>query len=236
MLEKLRHHGQMSDALRTMIFLTLSGGFQDGYTYMGRGQVFANAQTGNVILFGVHLCSGEWAAALRYLTPVVAFGAGVYFSAWVRHRFGEGRRLHWRQLVLGIEILLLFAVGFLPNTLDIAANVLVSFVCAMQVQAFRKVDGYAFASTMCIGNLRSGVEALFLCFYEKSGQAPQKAAHYFGIILCFAAGAALSGLCLPVLGSRTIWLSCALLLVSFTLMFIGSSEAASAPPEPRPLP
>ena len=30
----------------------------------------------------------------------------------------------------------------------------------MQVQAFRKVDGYAYASTMCIGNLRAGVETL----------------------------------------------------------------------------
>ena len=35
----------------------------------------------------------------------------------------------------------------------------VSFACAMQVQAFRKINGYPYASTMCIGNLRSGVEA-----------------------------------------------------------------------------
>ena len=57
------------------------------------------------------------------------------------------------------EIALLFAVGFLPGSCDLAANALVSFACAMQVQAFRKVHGYPFASTMCIGNLRSGIEA-----------------------------------------------------------------------------
>lgn len=225
MLEKLRHHGQMSDALRTMVFLTLSGGFQDGYTYMGRGQVFANAQTGNVILFGVHLCSGEWAAALRYLTPVVAFGAGVYFSAWVRHRFGEGRRLHWRQLVLGIEILLLFAVGFLPNTLDIAANVLVNFVCAMQVQAFRKVRGNAYASTMCIGNLRSGVQCLFDWRHNGDAAALRKALQYLTIITVFAVGAVFGSLLSQTVGVRVIWCSCALLAVSFFLMFSREEEA-----------
>lgn len=225
MLEKLRHHGQMSDALRTMVFLTLSGGFQDGYTYMGRGQVFANAQTGNVILFGVHLCSGEWTAALRYLTPVVAFGAGVYFSAWVRHRFGEGRRLHWRQLVLGIEILLLFAVGFLPNTLDIAANVLVSFVCAMQVQAFRKVRGNAYASTMCIGNLRSGVQCLFDWRHNGDAAALRKALQYLTIITVFAVGAVFGSLLSQTVGVRVIWCSCALLAVSFFLMFSREEEA-----------
>ena len=30
----------------------------------------------------------------------------------------------------------------------------------MQVQSFRKVGGYSYASTMCIGNLRSGIAAL----------------------------------------------------------------------------
>lgn len=225
MLEKLRHHGQMSDALRTMVFLTLSGGFQDGYTYMGRGQVFANAQTGNVILFGVHLCNGEWASALRYLTPVVAFGAGVYFSAWLRHRFGNGQRLHWRQLVLGIEILLLFAVGFIPASLNIAANVLVSFVCAMQVQAFRKVRGSAYASTMCIGNLRSGVQCLFDWRHNGDPAALRKALQYLTIITVFAVGAVFGSLMSQTMGMRVIWCSCALLAVSFLLMFSRENEA-----------
>ena len=61
------------------------------------------------------------------------------------------QRLHWRQLVVLGEVLLLFAVGFLPQSQNLLANAIVSFSCAMQVQAFRKVNGYAFASTMCIG-------------------------------------------------------------------------------------
>ena len=64
--------GQMSEAVSTGIFLTLSGGFQDAYTYYCRGNVFANAQTGNIVLMGSHLAAREWNLAVRYLAPVLA--------------------------------------------------------------------------------------------------------------------------------------------------------------------
>ena len=70
------HSRQMSDAFRTTVFLTLSGGFQDAYTYMGRGKVFANAQTGNIVLMATNFCEGDFAKALRYLLPLLAFAAG----------------------------------------------------------------------------------------------------------------------------------------------------------------
>ena len=64
--------GQMSEAVSTGIFLTLSGGFQDAYTYYCRGGVFANAQTGNIVLIGSHLASRGWGMAFRYIAPVAA--------------------------------------------------------------------------------------------------------------------------------------------------------------------
>ena len=217
---------QMSEAFRTVLFLSVSGGLQDAYTYLGRGGVFANAQTGNIVFMGQALFAADWARLLHYLAPVSAFAAGVAAAELIRV-YGQRGRLHWRQRVLLAEIALLFAVGFLPGSCDLAANALVSFACAMQVQAFRKVEGHAYASTMCIGNLRSGVEALCACVPDKDPSALRKAWHYFGVILCFAAGAGISGLCIPFLGLYTIWLSCALLLISFVLMSAESSRADS---------
>ena len=81
------HSRQMSDAFRTTVFLTLSGGFQDAYTYMGRGKVFANAQTGNIVLMATNFCEGDFAKALRYLLPLLAFAAGVYFAEGIRNRY-----------------------------------------------------------------------------------------------------------------------------------------------------
>ena len=49
---------QTSESIELGILLALSGGFMDAYSYLARGQVFANAQTGNMLLFGVNLASG----------------------------------------------------------------------------------------------------------------------------------------------------------------------------------
>ena len=51
----------MSESLLIGVLLSISGGLMDAYSYLYRGQVFANAQTGNVLLFSVHLSKGEWA-------------------------------------------------------------------------------------------------------------------------------------------------------------------------------
>lgn len=220
------HSRQMSEAFRTTVFLTLSGGFQDAYTYMGRGKVFANAQTGNIVLMATNFCEGDFAKALRYLLPLLAFAAGVYFAEGIRNRYHLMERFHWRQLILLIEIALLFVVGFIPNNLDWLANMLVSFVCAMQVQSFRKVHGNAYASTMCIGNMRSGMESLVVYFHLHDKKVLHKALHYFGVILLFAIGAGVGAHCVGVFGNKTIWFSCALLLVSLCFMFVQDEEEA----------
>lgn len=201
-----------AEGLFPVALLTLSGGLQDTYTYLRRGKVFANAQTGNIVLLGQSLFDGDWPRAARYLLPVVAFALGVAAAEWLR---GRPKGLHWQRRVLLWEILLLFLVGFIPHSLDQLANALVSFSCAMQVQAFRKMEGFPFASTMCIGNLRSGVEALCAFLRTEDRQEARKARLYFLIILLFALGAEMGSLAVELLDLPAIWLSCALLALGF---------------------
>ena len=211
---------QMSESFLIAGILSISGGLQDAYTYMNRGKVFANAQTGNIVLLAQNLVDRNWQAVLRYFSPLLFFALGVAMAECIRMKYQKAQKIHWRQLVLAIEILLLFAVGFLPNEIDLLANAMVSFACAMQVQAFRKVNGYAFASTMCIGNLRSGMESLCAYGKTKDKKILRKSGYYFGIIFLFAVGAALGGHMIGYIGAKTIWISCTILLISFLCMFI----------------
>lgn len=126
--------------------------------------------------------------------------------------------MHWRQMILLIEGMILYAVGFIPREFNMAATVLVSFTCAMQVQSFRKVDGYSYASTMCIGNLRSGMDALSVYTRERKPEQLKRCMYYFGIILMFAFGAGIGGNLSVKFGIPVIWVSCVLLLISFLLM------------------
>ena len=132
----------MSEAFLTAAFLSISGGLQDAYTYLARGNVFANAQTGNIVLLSQHIADGDLASTIHYLIPLSFFALGVAAAEIIHQCYQQAQRIHWRQLVLAIEILLLFAVGFLPDSWNLIANSMVSFSCAMQVQAFRKVNSY----------------------------------------------------------------------------------------------
>ena len=224
MNSKKKRRGQMSEAFCTAMFLSLSGGLQDVYTYLFRGKVFANAQTGNIVLMAVHAFAGEWGRVLHYLVPLCFFALGVFAAELMHQKLQNLQRLHWRQLVVLCEIVMLFVVGFFPQEWNLMANALVSFACAMQVQTFRKVNGYAFASTMCIGNMRSGMESLVVYFHLHDKKVLHKALHYFGVILLFAIGAGVGAHCVGVFGNKTIWFSCALLLVSLCFMFIQDEE------------
>ena len=206
-----RPRGQMSESMLTAAFIILSGGLQDAYTYLCRGKVFANAQTGNIVLFSAYLFDGDWTHSRRYLVPVLSFMLGIFVAECIHRHFKHMERVHWRQLILLAEIVLLFLVGFLPQEGNTAANALVSFVCAMQVQTFRKVRGHAYASTMCIGNMRSGTEALCVYFHTRDREVLHKALTYFGVIGLFAVGAGLGALLTRAFAERGIWVSCALL-------------------------
>ena len=124
------------------------------------------------------------------------------------------------------EIVFLCAVGFLPHTLDPLANALVSFVCAMQVHTFHKIHSHVYASTMCIGNLRSAAEALGEYLHGHNRASLDAAKTYFGVILVFAAGAGLGSLVTEFTDICAIWVCCGLLLVSFILMFIRDDREA----------
>ena len=146
---------QTSESFRLSALLSFSGGLQDAYTYNVRDGVFANAQTGNVVLMSQNFMQGEWNKGLRYMLPLISFAAGIFLAERIESRFKTGSKIHWRQIILFIEIAMLLAVGFMPTGFNMLANIMVSFSCAMQVQTFRKVHGYGYASTMCIGNRHS---------------------------------------------------------------------------------
>lgn len=221
----------MSESLLLGGLLAMAGGFFDAYTYLCRGGVFANAQTGNIVLFGLKLAEGEWQRALTYLLPILAFAFGVVAAEIVKRHGKQEKRLdaglHWRQVIVIAEIILLAVVAFLPQQMNMMVNTVISFVCAMQVETFRKVRGSAFATTMCTGNLRSGTEQLIIWRQTGNRKAAHKARHYYAIILWFIAGAALGALCTDAWGERALLLTCAPLLAAFGLMFREEETHAS---------
>lgn len=222
MKEKIRklltEQKQMSESLILSLLLGVSGGFQDAYTYIVRNHVFANAQTGNIVLMSTNFLNGDWQKGLRYLFPILAFVSGVFIAERIGYYFHNSHIIHWRQGIIIFEILIMIIVGFLPQKFNVLCNIMISFSCAMQVQTFRTVGGNIYSSTMCIGNLRSGTEALSNYIRTKDKHEKKLVIDYFGVILFFALGAGVGGNLSEVLGEKTIWFSPAVLLLCFFLM------------------
>ena len=223
--ESLSFQRQVSETMRLGILLALSGGLMDAYSYLFRGEVFANAQTGNILLCSVALSQGEWGVAVQYAFPVLAFGLGILMTFLIRQRFrNRTNRIHWRQLGVLAEILLLTLVAFLPQQANLLANSLISLACGFQVEAFRKIHGNAIATTMCIGNLRAGIHAAAEFGFSRKREDRNRAITYFTVILAFALGAVLGNLAIAQWGTWAILGSSALLLVCFGLMFFQGKE------------
>ena len=209
---------QMSDSFLTAIFIVFSGGFQDAYTYMCRGEVFANAQTGNIVLMAANLFQREFSHCLRYLIPVVSFMIGTFVAEQIHSAFKHYEKIHWRQMVLFMEIILLWISGLFSAHYNYLANAAISCACAMQVESFRKVNGYGYASTMCIGNLRMAMSSLSGWMRTRDEKMKTMFLQYAQIIFFFAIGAGMGHLVSDFWGLRTIWVSVVLLFVALLLM------------------
>ena len=218
----MKKKSKVSESVQLGIILALSGGLMDAYTYVCRGHVFANAQTGNILLIGINLSEGAIGTALLYTYPVLAFTLGIIASNVAKRSYGRHKRMHWMQLTILIEAIILLVVGFLPQSLNILANCLVSFACGIQVQSFRTIMGNGIATTMCIGNLRTATHYICDYFYEKDAGLAKKGLLYYGIIVVFVFGAIVGYKFVELWTEKAIIASSILMLIGFIMLFFES--------------
>lgn len=215
----LKTQTPVQETFRIAAILAVVGGFLDAYTYLLRGGVFANAQTGNIVLLGIHLADRNIVEAGYYIIPILAFASGVFLTEVFKKYFSTKEFHEYEHYIIMVEIAVLTAIGLLPAEIpDIAVNVSISFVCSLQANSFRKMKELPFATTMCTGNLRAGTEKLFRYLCRKEERAGIQAAHYFGIIGLFVAGAALGSILSGPMGEKSIWLCSVLLMAVFVMM------------------
>ncbi len=214
----MEENRKVSESIRLGTMLALTGGFLDAYSYLIRGKVFANAVTGNIVLTGLNLADGNYSQSLHNLIPVLSFAFGVFVAELIREKFDNFAGQHWKEWILWAEVLVVLIAGFMPQEMNSFVNFSIAFVCAMQVEAFRKIRGKAFATTMCTGNLRSGTELLSVGIFKKDAQKKHAAMHYYWIDVVFCAGAIIGYYLCRQFAEKSIWFCLVTLL--FALLYI----------------
>lgn len=210
---------QISESIEVGIFLALSGGFMDAYSYINRGKVFANAETGNIILMALKVCEGKFFEAVNYLIPIISFAVGVAICEIIKYRKERINMIHWRQILVMFEIFAFIVVGFLPQEMNRVANSIISMISGIQFATFPKIRGTAIATTMCTGNLKTGTQNMYRGIKTGDKSAIEKGLYYYVCILVFIAGTAIGYFAVKLMAEKAIFLAALAMINIFIMMF-----------------
>jgi uncharacterized membrane protein YoaK (UPF0700 family) len=177
----------------------------DAWVWMDHGHVFANAQTANVVLFGIHVAAGDFTTAARHVPPVMAFILGLVASrlsgAWLKKA-----GLNSRNVRLTVECVLLVALALiasrLPNGVVTAG---VGFIAAVQITSLSHIGDITFNTGMTTGNLLGALSAASAVLLDPASKKDRTRAVALGsMCLAFAVGAVLGGFCTLHFGDQTL--------------------------------
>lgn len=177
------------ESFHVALILALLGGFLDAYTFILKNGVFANAQTGNLILLSISLFNGDFELVPRYLLPILFFSLGILLSEFIKSSgfAGEEKKI---KVVLLFKAALLIVIGLTSaGTHALFTTCTVSFLAAVQVGVFNKMEGAAVATTMITGNLKSSMQYLHSFLFLKDKKAGKVFSRYISVIVFFGIGA-----------------------------------------------
>jgi uncharacterized membrane protein YoaK (UPF0700 family) len=203
------------------VLLAFVGGFQDAYSFIGLGGVFANAQTGNVVLFAVEAARDHWAEAARHVPPLLAFVVGVVVAETLR-RPRVADAIRWpARAALVLEIIVLTVVGFLPHAVpDSVVVVMIAFTASVQVSTFRTLITWTYNTAMVTGNLRTAAQAVYVAVADRDADAARKARSFAVVIVSFVVGAFTGGWLTLHLGEHAIWIAAGVLTGALGLFVV----------------
>lgn len=186
----------LSGLLTVACLFTLTGGYFDANSYIAHGHVFATAQTGNLVFFGVYASTGNWLQALRHVFPIVSFLLGVAAAKLLGARGGKDT---FRATLLsqGIEIAILAVLAVVGDQLpDFSVVILLAFVAALQNATFNSLSHWSFNSVVNTRNMQKAIGSFVLWLKNENTGSNRDATVIFGLISAsFAIGAVLGALC-----------------------------------------
>lgn len=201
------------------LLLTAVGGFFDAYTFVNCDGIFANAQTGNLIFVGIDLIEGNYRDVIHYLIPILSFIIGVLVSKFIESKYKELSIFKHIYMLLLIQIfaLLVIFIKYKFFGLDIRP-IVISFICAIQFDGFRKVNNLVFASVFCTGNLRSMSEHLYKFVVLKKKESKIPLVIYSTVIAVFLSGVILGAAMSKYFMHKAIFLP--LVIICINLIFV----------------
>ncbi|WP_251096518.1 YoaK family protein [Streptomyces sp. Caat 7-52] len=205
------------DTVPVGTLLAAVGGFLDAYTFI-RYNVFANLQSGNVLLLCLEATARHWHRAISLLVPVAAFGVGVLLVEVLGLPGVERLVRRPLRLVLTLQIAALTVVAALPaDAPEHVTTVTVSFVAALQFSTFTTLRDAPYTTLAESGNMQKALVAAHQWMAGKDPAAARRAGRYGLIVTAFVAGAAGGAILTRLAGPPAVGTAAALLAAVLAL-------------------
>ena len=189
--------------------LILAAGMMGAYTFILRGGVFCNAQTANVVLMGIAFGEGRVADGAYYLIHIGAYILGAIVSEIMPVRVRRLRLLRWDTILIAFEMIILFAVGFMPLSWpNQIVQVIINFLCSMQYNTFRQAQGITMATTFVTNHVRQvGVYLANVIKGKTENDAMERGKRHIFMLVMFFLGTLILAMFCKVLQEKAIWLA-----------------------------
>lgn len=190
------------------VLITIAG-FFGAYTFLLRGNVFCNAQTGNVVLMGIALGSGKWGEGFYYLIPISAYLMGAFVSELLPNPIKYHLTVRWDTLLIAIEMAVVLGLGFLPETAPVQiSQVAINFIASMQYNTFRQAEGMPMATTFATNHIRQigvGLAKEVKHLHEMDKAHRKKLLEHFEMLVFFLSGAIIGAVLCNLFLGKAIW-------------------------------
>jgi len=191
--------------------LIFVAGFFGAYTFLLRGNVFCNAQTGNVVLMGLALGAGKWSEALYYLIPISAYLMGAFVSELLPNPVKHHLPIRWDTLLIAVEMLTVLALGFVPDSAPVQiSQVAINFIASMQYNTFRQAEGVPMATTFATNHIRQigvGLAKELKHLHTGNRSHREKLRQHFEMLIFFLLGSIAGTVFCRLLAGRAIWVT-----------------------------
>lgn len=192
------------EGLRIAMLTTFISGFINAYTYNTQGNVFAGAQTGNVLGIVIYLIKGKYELALSYFLPIIPFIIGQFAAYFGRLRVKNDQ--NWPLIVVKIMALLILITALLaPSSSSYLVIILLAFVSSLQLDAFPRVRGTIYANTMMTGNVKNAAAFWIKGIVEKDIEIRKQSYYTMIVLLCFMLGVAIDTIMVPFLSEYSLY-------------------------------
>lgn len=207
----------------TMSFI---GGIFAIYALLEHSNIFASAETSNMIILVESLINADVLNILIRTVSLLIYAAGITFAVWMSKKHMQIQK----KISIIIDLTAALILGFMPeNTHPVIALYPVAFAMSVQWCSFREVEGNVSATTFSTGNFRQLITNIFDYISEHDRKYIPRIGFYGLTMLYFHLGVAVFYIIQPYIPQKNIWLAA----IPLTFAFIQEKTISSRKKEQK---